>query len=93
MDEILDFIDRRFASTDANWLNGNCYWFAHILCSRFNYLDLYYEPIIGHFYAGYNNQYYDWTGMVKPQYSPILLSKIEKEDILWYNHIIRDCVL
>ena len=37
--EILDFINRRFKGTNANWLCGNCYWFARILKDRFDYLE------------------------------------------------------
>lgn len=60
--EILDFIKRRFPK-DSNWLDGNCYWFAFILCERFPNLQIYYEPVRGHFVAGTPSRYYDWTGV------------------------------
>ena len=59
--EIINFINRRWQN-DCNWMNGNCYWFAFILCNRFPDLEIYYCPFEGHFYAGKNNQYYDWHG-------------------------------
>lgn len=88
--EILEFISRRF-KIDANWLNGNCYWFAYILISRFPSLKIYYEPVIGHFVAGDGENFYDWTGEV--HYTNLIsLYEIEKEDPLWYGRLIRDCV-
>lgn len=92
MYEILDFIHRRF-SIDANWLNGNCYWFAHILSTRFPYLKIYYLPIIGHFVCGDGVNFFDWTGLIVPEETPFLLTDIEKQDILWYNKIVRDCIM
>lgn len=89
--EILEFIKRRFPQ-DANWLNGNCYWFAHILCTRFPFLKIYYEPIEGHFYAGTPSHYFDWTGLRTPYSKPILFEEIKETDKLWYDRIIRDCV-
>jgi len=93
MEEIVQFINNRFSQTNANWLNGNCYWFAYILCSRFPELDIYYEPIVGHFMAGDGKTYYDWTGIVRPEYVPLKFSHIKKEDSLWYDRIVRDCVM
>jgi len=93
MKEILEFINRRFGKTNANWLNGNCYWFAYILCSRFPELEMYYEPIFGHFVAGDGKTYYDWTGIFESDYSIVKFSDIQKEDPLWYNRIIRDCMM
>ena len=90
--EILDFIHRRWTK-DANWLNGNCYWFAHILCTRFSQLEIYYEPIIGHFIAGDGNEYFDWSGEYKVNKNTVIykLSDIKEFDDLWYNHLMRDC--
>ena len=79
-EEILDFIQRRFGQTDANWLNGNCYYFALILCKRFPWLKVYYEPVRGHFLAGTPSRYFDWTGRVRDLDSlPILLEEIERK--------------
>lgn len=94
--EILDFIKRRWAQ-DSNFLNGNCYWFAHILTNRFKELEIYYLPIIGHFVAGDGNMFFDWQGKVdlRDLYEdkPIRFDDIKEQDSLYYNRLIRDCVL
>lgn len=91
MDETLDFIQRRF-SQDCHWLDGNCYYFALILCSRFPHLSLYYAPIAGHFVAGYDSNYYDWHGKYEDEI-PILFTEIEHTDPKWYKMIIDGCVM
>ena len=92
--EILDFISRRW-QTDSNFLNGNCYWFALILSTRFNKLEIYYLPVEGHFIAGDGKSFYDWTGEINiKNYArpPLKFKQIELEDPLWYSRLIRDCV-
>ena len=64
--EILNFIKRRW-SIDANWTNGNCFWFAKILQLRFPQLQIYYLPIIGHFITSDGENYYDWNGIYLPE--------------------------
>lgn len=78
-EEINDFIDRRFP-IDCHWLDGNCYWFALILSKRFNYLNIYYEPIDGHFLAGNGETFFDWLGEAQPISQPQLLDDIMHED-------------
>lgn len=92
-DEVLEFIDRRWKGHDANWMEGNCYWFAYILCARFPKLEMIFLPIEGHFVAGdlAHNRFYDWTGLVELTEAPHRFSKILVEDPLWYSHILRDC--
>ena len=92
MDEILDFISRRWKK-DANWLNGNCYWFAYILMSRFPFLNIYYLPIEGHFICGDGVKFYDWTGIVQLNEKPYLFSELKIQEPNWYNRIWRDCIL
>lgn len=89
--EILEFIARRFGN-DCHWLDGNCYYFAVILCERFPIFNIYYAPVAGHFVAGYNGEFYDWRGKYDEEI-PVLLSDIEKEDPAWYRIIVRDCVM
>lgn len=89
--EVLEFIYRRFQG-DSDWLTGNCFYFALILCERFKYLNIYYAPIAGHFVAGHNDKYYDWCGEYEDEI-PILLTEIEQSDPLWYSRIVRDCIL
>lgn len=93
--EILDFIDRRFSQTDANWMNGNCYWFAKILTERFpGQLLIYYIPDVGHFVAGNTRGiYYDWHGMFISDEKYPSIDDIKENDPLWYERLMRDCVL
>lgn len=93
-EEIVDFIKRRFYNTNANWLNGNCYWFAKILAERFEGLKIYYEPIRGHFISGDGNHFYDYTGLLTELDSnPILLSDIAKSEPNMYKRLVEDCIL
>lgn len=89
--EILEFIRRRFPHED-NWLTGNCYWFAHILCTVFR-LEKYYQPIKGHFVSGDGSRFYDWTGRVADmdEDQPILFDKLWHDDPAWGARIFRDC--
>ena len=92
-DEVLNFINRRFKD-NCHWNDGNCYWFARILCDRFNNLELCYDSIPGHFVAFHRgkNKVYDWNGIYKPQSELIPLWLIKIKDKSWYNRLIRDCV-
>lgn len=90
--EILEFINRRW-SKDADWTNGNCYYFAKILKARFPQLDIYYCQIDGHFISGHNGEYFDWNGKYIPQETPVLFDDLEDIDRLLFSRIIRDCVL
>ena len=91
MNEVVEFINRRWEK-DSRWLDGNCYWFAHILTSRFPYLEIYYLPVEGHFIAGDGNSFYDWSGLIKLRERPSLLSYLQQEDPSWYARIVRDCI-
>ena len=89
--EVLDFINRRWQE-DCHWLDGNCYWFAHILHTRFSILEIYYLPIEGHFICGDGKNFYDWSGYKIPKEEPWLFSDIAINDPLWFERIVRDCV-
>lgn len=89
--KIKEFIDRRFPK-DSNWLDGNCYWFAFILSNAFESLEIYYEPIVGHFYAGDGLNFYDWRGRAHLTNKPLLLDYIKQSDPLWYYRLKRDCI-
>lgn len=91
-EEIIEFIKRRFPAEDR-WLNGNCLWFAIILCTRFEQLEIYYLPIDGHFVAGYNGEYYDWRGQIELEEEPMKLADLQHEDELLHSHLVRDCYL
>lgn len=92
-DKISEFISRRFPHEDK-WLNGNCYWFALILCEAFS-LSLYYLEIENHFIAKdeATGHYYDWSGRIGLTEKPISWSDLSKRDDLLADRIIRDCVL
>jgi hypothetical protein len=92
MNEIIEFIKRRW-QLDSHWLDGNCYWFAHILTTRFTHLDIYYLPIEGHFVAGDGKEFYDWTGLVALAEKPWLFSYIRETEPNWYSRIVRDCIM
>lgn len=93
MSEIEQFIHRRFGDTDAHWQDGNCYYFAIILCHRFPELEIYYEPIMGHFVAGDGERFYDSRGQYSGKYAPQLLSDLQKQDPDWALRLLRDCAL
>lgn len=92
MNEILEFIKRRF-STDCNWTTGNCYYFAVILLSRFPTGVIYYDVIYGHFVFKYKNHYYDWTGEIVPKGYLVEWDKFEEYDLLQKQTIVRDCLM
>lgn len=95
IEEVLNFIKRRF-SKNCDWTNGNCYWFAAILCARFQELVIWYEPVVGHFYAGNKDGsiFFDWEGVhINIEYKPIKFKEIERTDPLWCARLIRDCIL
>lgn len=87
--EVLDFIHRRFP-IDCNWTNGNCYYFAIILKSRFGG-DIYYDTVVGHFYIRICNTNYDFRGTYTP-IKGILFDDIKKNDKLWYDRLLDQCV-
>ena len=93
MDEVLEFIRRRF-SDDCNWTTGNCYYFAVILKARFPEGKIYYDVINGHFVFMYNNLFYDYIGSYDEyQYTLIPWDEFDDYDALLKQRIIRDCVM
>lgn len=92
VDPVVEFIRRRFGSTDAHWQDGNCYYFSVILKDRFPGAEICYEPVVGHFVAKIGEKYYDSLGENIPSVTPIPLRKIEQTDPLWAEGIRRDCI-
>ena len=92
-DQVLEFIERRWREYPSNWTTGNCYWFAHILCTRFPQLEIFYLPTIGHFVAGDSkqNRFYDWEGIFIPEETPINFAELLYKDPTWYGRLLRDC--
>jgi hypothetical protein len=91
MAKVVEFIKRRFP-TDCNWTNGNCYYFALILSSRFNGI-IYYDVIDGHFICKIDNNYYDYFGIVDIN-NRILVewNKFQEYDSLQYERIMQDVI-
>lgn len=92
MNEILEFIKRRFPN-DSNWRNGNCYYFAQILKTRFPHGIIFYDVINGHFIFQYNSKYYDWSGEIKSINFLVEWDKFDEYDSFQKQRIIRDCVM
>ena len=92
IDEIIEFTNRRFP-IDCNWLNGNCYFYAKILKSAFPKGKIYYDVINCHFVFKYKNNFYDWTGIVKPDGYLVKWKSFNKYDPLQKQVIIRDCIM
>ena len=92
MDEILEFIKRRF-KIDCNWISGNCYYFSIILKDRFPEGKIFYDVIYGHFVFLYNEKYYDWTGCINPKGYLVDWDNFDKYDCLQKERIIQDCLM
>lgn len=66
---VLKFI-QHFQEHDHNgdvsdlFLNGCCYWFAKILCDRFDDGVIVYDPVQNHFAAQIAARFYDITGEI-----------------------------
>lgn len=93
-DIVIEFINRRWSHSnqDYKWTDGNCYWFALILVTRFPYLQIYYDTVVGHFVAGDGIAFYDING----RYDSANLkafNEIKSEDESHYKRLIRDCIL
>lgn len=91
-EEILDFIHRRFPK-NCNWTNGNCYWFAWILNQRFPLSEIVYDSLTGHFLCKICKQYYDYNGKIDVKEKAMPLWLIQLKDYLWYEHLMRDCMM
>ena len=92
MEEILEFIKRRFP-TDCHWLDGNCFYFSQLLFIRFPQGSVWYDVINGHFVFKYEEQYYDWTGVVQSDGYLVEWDKFDEYDSLQKQVIIRDCIM
>lgn len=90
-DDILNFIYRRFQK-DCDWTNGNCYYFALILKTRFKIGKIVYDVINGHFLYQQNNVNYDWTGIVYDVGYLVDWENFEKYDPIQKDRIIRNCI-
>jgi hypothetical protein len=93
-DEVLHFIST-FKGSEHTFLNGNCFWFAHILNSRFGGY-IVYDVIDDHFYTEIDNIFYDIKGIEEinvDEKSIFYWSKIYEYDSNVFNRINRDDIL
>lgn len=67
---------------------GCCYWFACIICNRFENAKMMYDPIINHFVAQIGDRLYDITGDVTDKYRVVewehFDDELEKQRIVDY---------
>lgn len=95
--EVLNFIDRftggdKKAAVEECFTRGCCFWFAHILVSRFPQGALAYDEIANHFGCSVGGRVYDITGDVTDDYSwePWAITCIK--DMALKKRIERDCI-
>jgi hypothetical protein len=80
-------------------MEGNCYYFARILKTRFKG-EIWYDLVDGHFLFKQGDCFYDWTGlrteynMDKPETVDNLVkwSDYKKIDPVHYDRIVRDVI-
>lgn len=92
-DEVIEFISRRFSEKNDHWTDGNCYYFALILCSRFSELSICYLPVRGHFVAGYGGEFFDANGVVDVGDEDVIsFMNLYYEDKLLWERLYRYCI-
>lgn len=95
MNEVLHFIERftnkgKWHEVIESFTCGCCYWFAHILCTRFPEADMMYDPIINHFVVRIDNRLYDITGDVTDHYNVVMWDYYDDE--IEKLRIIEQCI-
>lgn len=95
--EVTDFIcGMRNDGTMHAFLEGYCYWFAHILYSRFlPYVKTYimYNQILGHFATSINGKLYDITGRIEDDGNWVEWEQWKKDEPCYSKVVERDCIL
>ena len=81
--KIIDFIEtftEQF-TTEIQYLFycGHCYWFAYILCGRFNG-EMWFNPRIIHFAAKIDDDLFDIFGKIVPGINPLNGEQDESEN-------------
>lgn len=95
LDKILRFI-KRFSGAETIFTSGCCYWFAHILTSRFQDGEIVLAVIENHFLMRLYDRLYDVTGDVTDKYANCVLiswADMDGYDSLQKERIVRDCIL
>ena len=91
VNEIQQFITH--FDNDQRYMNGLCYWFAYILKGRFPDGEIYYDPIMNHFYFVYENNAFDVRGKVELPSKATPWHEYRDFDELHYQRVVRDCIL
>lgn len=89
-EDILKFISLFHGNDD--FLNGLCYWFAHILNERFPGGCINYAPILCHFFYTINGHAYDVRGEIEPPEKSVPWVKYCDFDELDYCRVLHSCV-
>lgn len=95
--EILNFIKKfQNEGTIETFTQGCCYWFARILCERFD-MELYntmimYNNIDGHFAAKINGRLYDITGELNESSDWKTWDEFRENEPVYAKTVIRDCI-
>ena len=88
---VLAFIKKRFPE-DSHWTDGNCWWFAEILCVRFRG-EIWYNPVDNHFVTKIGRHWYDHEGVYETADRLIDVRELRAEDPIAYRRLVRDCIL
>ena len=95
-DEVESFIQEfkklHSAELEDSFLNGNCYWFAYILKSRFGTGSIIYCQIDNHFLYKLSESYYDIRGKVHPPQDATDWIQYMIDEPLDASRVLRDCV-
>ena len=89
--EIQQFI--ALFDNDERYLSGLCYWFAYILKGRFPEGEIYYDPIMNHFYFVHGDDVFDVRGRVELPPKAMKWDEYRDFDVLDYQRVVRDCIL
>lgn len=90
--DIEEFI-KLFAGTETVFTSGLCYWFAHILTSKFGG-EIVYDAIEGHFVSRIVGRVWDVTGDITDKYlaAPLVeWSTIQECDPKWAKRLKEGC--
>lgn len=93
-EEVLKFIDalrsvHKEAMIDV-FSNGCCYWFAVILCDRFDG-EMYYLEVENHWITKIGDRFYDVTGEVSGDNAERWSEFVLKDEALT-KRLYRDCI-
>lgn len=96
-DIVLDFIKNfQNEGTIKTFTEGCCYWFAIILCERFemsgNTTSIAFNQITGHFAAVIDGNMYDITGEIPQSDEWTQWDKWLKDEPVYGEVVIRDCI-